>query len=130
MKPLTVEWVEKAEADFRLACREAAAEGPANHDAVCFHAQQAAEKYLKACLQERDIPFPRVHDLMTLINLLSPPVDAFGGLEAELTRLSELAVATRYPGYTADRDAATDSLAIVDIVRTVCRRLLGLEADG
>src|SRR2546428_224026 len=46
MKPLTREWVEKAEEDFRVARREQGAK-PAAYNAVCFHAQQCVEKYLE-----------------------------------------------------------------------------------
>ena len=53
MNPLTLEWIEKAEGDFGTAQRELSAAAPRNYDAVCFHAQQCAEKYLKAALQER-----------------------------------------------------------------------------
>ncbi len=65
MKPITREWVEKAEEDFRVARREQGAR-PAAHNAVCFHAQQCVEKYLKAFLQEHDLPFYRTHDLEAL----------------------------------------------------------------
>jgi HEPN domain-containing protein len=52
MNPITLEWVEKAEGDFAAAERELAVVVDPNYDAVCFHAQQCAEKYLKARLQE------------------------------------------------------------------------------
>jgi HEPN domain-containing protein len=55
MKPLTSEWVEKAEWDFATANREIRVRKSPNFDAVCFHAQQCAEKYLKALLQEADL---------------------------------------------------------------------------
>ena len=50
MKPLSLEWIEKAEGDFHsLECEVRARKHP-NYDAACFHAQQCAEKYLKhAC---------------------------------------------------------------------------------
>jgi len=50
MKPLTSEWVEKAEGDLATAKREIRVRKAPNFDAVCFHAQQCAEKYLKALL--------------------------------------------------------------------------------
>jgi HEPN domain-containing protein len=71
MKPLTAEWVAKAEGDFATACREAAvADGP-NWDAVCFHAEQCAEKYLKARLVEAGVSFPKTHDLTVLLDSCS-----------------------------------------------------------
>ena len=73
MKPLTQEWIDKAEGDFRTAGRELRTEQLPNYDAVCFHARQCAEKYLKARLQETDIPVPPTHDLTVLSDLLLPP---------------------------------------------------------
>ena len=59
MKPLTREWVEKGEGDRSTARRELRVRKSPNFDAVCFHAQQCAEKYLKALLQERGAAIPR-----------------------------------------------------------------------
>jgi HEPN domain-containing protein len=53
MRALTREWVAKAEGDFHTARREARVRQAPNYDAVCFHCQQSAEKYLKAFLQEQ-----------------------------------------------------------------------------
>ncbi len=54
MKLLTREWIDKAEGDFATASREIRVRKSPNYDAVCFHAQQCAEKYLKALLQESE----------------------------------------------------------------------------
>ncbi len=69
MNPVTQEWVEKAEADFHVALREFRARKHRSLDAICFHAQQCAEKYLKARLQEAGISFPKTHSLPMLLNL-------------------------------------------------------------
>lgn len=55
MKRTTREWVDKAEGDATVAERELAAPNPVS-DAVCFHAQQCVEKYLKGVLEERGSP--------------------------------------------------------------------------
>jgi len=47
MKPITLEWIDKAEGDWTSAQREHRARQRPNYDAACFHAQQYAEKYLK-----------------------------------------------------------------------------------
>jgi HEPN domain-containing protein len=67
MKPLTKEWIKKAEKDFRVAKREINAEPP-SLNAVCFHAQQCVEKYLKAVLQENEVVFQKIHDLEVLLH--------------------------------------------------------------
>ena len=47
MKRKTMTWVRKAEDDWDAAC-ELATRSPPLRDAVCFHCQQSAEKYMKA----------------------------------------------------------------------------------
>jgi HEPN domain-containing protein len=59
--------VEKAEGDFQTAQREMRARKSPNFDSATFHAQQCAEKYLKARLQEAGVNFPHTHDLESLL---------------------------------------------------------------
>jgi HEPN domain-containing protein len=68
MTPLTQEWVDKAEGDFLTATRELRARKSPNYDTVCFHAQQSAEKYLKARLKEENVPFGKTHNLADLLD--------------------------------------------------------------
>ena len=70
MNPLSLEWIEKAEGDFATVQRELRARKAPNFDAACFHAQQCAEKYLKALLQEANVPFGKTHNLIALLELL------------------------------------------------------------
>ncbi len=72
MKAETIEWVQKAEGDMNTAQREFTVLEKTKHDAVCFHAQQCAEKYLKARLIEEGLPVTRTHDLEILLNQLLP----------------------------------------------------------
>ena len=44
MKPITAEWVAKAEGDFAVLEREINVRDNPSYDAICFHAQQCAEK--------------------------------------------------------------------------------------
>src|SRR5713226_9024734 len=70
MKPITLEWVAKAEGDWDAAQREYRARKRPNYDAACFHAQQCAEKYLKARLCEAAAPFPPTQNLVALLVLV------------------------------------------------------------
>lgn len=58
------QWLAKAKSDLVAAERLIAAAGP--YDAVCFHAQQAAEKALKALLAFALAPIPHTHNLEEL----------------------------------------------------------------
>lgn len=125
MQPLTVEWIAKAEEDFAVGSRELArSESPA-FNAVCFHAQQAAEKFIKAVIQERGIPVPAIHNLPVLAKVVDEG-RAFELLRGDLAALSQLAVSSRYPGYFANRRAAKEAMDTAEQVRMNCRGLLGL----
>jgi len=76
MNDVVQEWVSKAEGDYRTANREFAVTDEPNYDAVCYHAQQCIEKLMKANLIEREIPFPRTHNLVQLAGLLKPALPA------------------------------------------------------
>ena len=97
-----------------------------NYDAVCFHAQQCAEKYLKAFLQEADVSFPRTHDLADLLSFTLSNEPTWASMTADLNILSAFAVEYRYPGDSADLDEAKEALQICENVRNVIRRALDL----
>ncbi len=130
MKPLTCEWVEKAEGDFATARRELRVRQAPNYDAVCFHTQQCAEKYLKARLQEADIPFGRTHNLPALFALLLPVEPALETLRPHLRALTAFAVGVRYPGESADKAEARDALILCRTVRHCLRLHLALESEA
>jgi len=127
MKPLTREWVEKAEADRRTAQREFSAPADPNYDDACFHTQQCAEKYLKAYLQETETAFPRTHHLGSLLDLAVRSDPGLEPLRSGLTQVSSLAVGTRYPGFTADSELANRAIGICRDVRQTLRGCLGFQ---
>ena len=126
MKPSSSEWVNKAEEDYRLMEAAGGLDPPA-YDGGCFHAQQAAEKYLKAVLAERVIPFPKVHDLTRLLDLIDPANNELTAMRADLDALSRLSTQVRYPGFSADSDKAKEARGIAAAVRRICRWQLGLQ---
>jgi HEPN domain-containing protein len=126
MKRETARWVRKAEADFQGARR--LAEGkPALHDLICFHCQQAAEKYLKALLQDFGLAVPRIHDLENLLLSLLPHDPSLKKLGRSLAALTPFAVDYRYPGDSATKRDAQAALRRTDRVRQEIRRRLGLQ---
>lgn len=126
MKPETTEWVQKAEGDMNTAQREFAVQDEPNHDAVCFHAQQCAEKYLKARLIEENLPVMRTHDLEALLNQILPFETGFADLMQSVRILSAMAVEVRYPGMAADEDDAAEALRSSGKIRSAIRAALGI----
>jgi len=98
MNPAVAEWVSKAEGDYLTAGRELRVRKSPNYDAVCFHAQQCAEKYLKAMLQENDKQIPKIHNLIELMLLCEESDRGFEMLRADLVTLEHFSVRVRYPG--------------------------------
>jgi HEPN domain-containing protein len=126
MKRITAEWLRKAEADLGMAITLAAAKTP-YHDGVCFHCQQAAEKFLKALLQELALPVPRTHELTDLQVLALPHHASLRSLRRGLDFLTRFAVDPRYPGFRANKSQARSALRWAKRMEEVCRGLLGLK---
>jgi HEPN domain-containing protein len=129
MNELTAEWIAKAEGDWTTAGRELRARRNPNYDAACFHAQQAAEKYLKAFLQEHAVHFPKVHNLIELLEFCLPIDASFELYRDLLVRLDRFAVRYRYPGESAERTEARVALEGARVTRAFVRGRLGLPGD-
>ena len=89
------QWVRKAEHDLEAASRIMAAEEGCPFDMVCFHCQQAAEKYMKCLLTYRGTQTPRTHDLKALAALI-PPEQKLPLRVEDLVELNPYAVDVRY----------------------------------
>jgi HEPN domain-containing protein len=126
MKPITQEWISKAEGDFATAQREHQVQDTPNYDAVCFHSQQCTEKYLKARLQEENIAFGKTHDLSRLLDLLMPIEPSWESLRSRLDALTTYAVEFRYPGLSADQAIATQALQDCTDIRQTIRQHFSL----
>ncbi|MBI3823446.1 MAG: HEPN domain-containing protein [Planctomycetes bacterium] len=95
-----------------------------HHDEVCFHAQQSAEKYLKALLEELGQPVPRTHILEDLIVLLAAHHASLRSLRRGARFLTSFAVVTRYPDRDATKREAVSSLRWATKFRAAARTLL------
>lgn len=65
---------------------------------LCFNAQQAAEKAIKALLLNRGIRFPYIHDIAELLHLLAQAGEDIPPRVQDAEVLSDYAVEARYPG--------------------------------
>lgn len=92
------EWLNRARSDLLLARSEE--EGIYLED-LCFHAQQAAEKAIKALLIRHDVEFPYVHDIAELLTLLEKAGHRIPESLRRVETLTRFAVFTRYPGIAA-----------------------------
>lgn len=90
-------WVEKAEHDLLAAEHGLVLADRGLTEIVCFHCQQAAEKYLKAVLVFNQANFPKTHDLRLLLDM-ARQVSMLALDSRDVLPLNRYAVEGRYPG--------------------------------
>lgn len=89
------EWIEKADSDFQFAERNLVENG--FYEQICFHFQQAAEKFLKAYIVANELEFKKVHDLGELVQICQRKNSGFKFLEKEAKFLTDFYLEPRYP---------------------------------
>ena len=128
MNPVTLEWIELAEEDYAIA-KLIQREQLAMLNGMCFHAQQCVEKYLKAWLQEMNIPIPRTHNLEELLNLILPTIPTWRAWKVEISKLSKHAVETRYVGQSPTAEDVDQVMQTCEMIRQEVRAELKLPTE-
>lgn len=147
MKPITKEWIEKAEGDYKAGTVQWDTRDPV-YDDVCFHAQQCAEKYLKAWLEEKGINFSKTHDLLELAKLCLPTLPELSNIMPDMRftyraafqpdtfqndafqvgePLGKIGIKVRYPGTPAEKRDAESCWRVALQTRNFIREKLGTE---
>ena len=117
-------WLRFAQEDLKVAESAAASSDFAPHIG-CYHAQQTAEKALKAVLIFLQIPFPFTHDLNNLRDLIPSTWDVTH-LHPRLGSLSQWVIIGRYPGNwpeATDQDAGDAADQARDVWETILNDL-------
>ena len=87
-------------------------------DTACFHAQQAAEKYIKAYLISKETEHPFIHDLEKLIAICATIDPSFSEIVEIADPLTPYAVELRYDfDFHPDYDRAADAVAKAESIR-------------
>ena len=128
---IVAEWLRKAQADLAVADRLVSEEA-IFANAVAFHCQQAAEKFLKALLVWAEIDFPKTHDLKELLTLASRVDEQLASHLRATTSLTPYGVDLRYPGDRPDASPAEarEAVRLAQIVRDAVLTLLPRSACG
>jgi HEPN domain-containing protein len=124
------EWLNRARSDLVLARAEE--EGIYLED-LCFHAQQAAEKAVKALLIMYGIEFPYVHDIAQLLTLLERAGQEIPEPVRQSERLTRFAVFTRYPdvGPPVSHQEHAEAVNIAEaVVRWAEERILPRQGEA
>lgn len=126
-RAVVAEWVRKAEQDIAAAeyLLPFVAESA---NAIAFHSQQAAEKYLKALLTWWSIDFPKTHVITRLLALVETRDRALAKSLVEAIVVSHYGVGARYPGESPDASPAEaeEAVRLAKMVRDAVRPLLPL----
>lgn len=123
------QWVARADDDMRVARHTLTLPDECPYRLVAYHAQQCAEKCLKAYLVLRGIDFPFTHDIARLLELCSEQADWTNSLK-DAEELTPFAITARYP---ADDEPVSEAEArrAVDIARRVREEVrTALSAEG
>jgi HEPN domain-containing protein len=119
---LASSWLAKAKGDMAVA--RILIEGDEPHlDAGVYHCQQAAEKSLKALLALNENPFPKSHNLRSLLDLALPLHPELSSLANACILLTPYATEFRYPAdvFEPDPSEAAEAVhlaqGIVDAIR-------------
>lgn len=119
------DWVAKAEVDFEAARMLSRSRKKGMPDAVCYHCQQCAEKYLKAYLVLHRVAYPKTHDLLKILEMVLPIDALMAVVQREIKFLNPYSIGIRYPGESADREEAKKAIKAVISVREIIRERLG-----
>ncbi len=93
---LITNWIDKAGKDL-LSAEHELSFPDAVTETVCFHCQQAAEKYLKAYLVFLGVSFTKTHEIGELITKCESRDKEISLLKEEADKLTDYAVEVRYP---------------------------------
>ncbi|MBN1292815.1 MAG: HEPN domain-containing protein [Candidatus Latescibacteria bacterium] len=95
------EWLKHALSDLRYAKLGIEPDNILSQQ-ICFHAQQAVEKSLKAILLFSNVDFPLTYDIYQLIDILKISGITLPSDFEDAGILTPYAVETRYPGYMTE----------------------------
>jgi HEPN domain-containing protein len=124
MKPMTRAWAVKAEGDLATAEREAKVKDDPNFEAVCHHAKECALHYLRARLEEAEIPFPLTSHLVVLLELCLELEPSWDGSRNDLRFLTTSANQSMEPDSHTNRKIAQQALEMARSFREEARRSL------
>ncbi|MEO8210143.1 MAG: HEPN domain-containing protein [bacterium] len=127
---LVKNWLIKANNDILISINEL--ELPENKivtDGVCFHCQQAVEKFFKAYLISKEIEFPKTHNLELLQQLCTLQFPDFKKIE--LSNLSDFAVDVRYGSefYLPSIQEAKESFELASNVKKFVLNILNVKEE-
>jgi HEPN domain-containing protein len=120
-------WLFRANEDINVLNKLYTSDPKSFASTICFHAQQAVEKFLKAFLIFNDIDFPKTHDLDFLLSE-SIKIDKTGFQDINLKSLTDFGVSVRYPDdfFIPDQKETKDYRDVAIKVKTIVEGKINL----
>ena len=120
-----IQWITYGDEDLVLAKHGLILATTAPYRLIAYHAQQCAEKYMKAYLVYHRIDFPYTHNIAQLLELCPDKIEWENNLEVA-EELSPFAITTRYPGEDepVTEEEARKTIEIAGLVRDTIRSAL------
>ncbi|MCK4292755.1 MAG: HEPN domain-containing protein [Planctomycetes bacterium] len=120
-----MQWLSLADEDLNLASHALGLGVQSPHRLIAYHAQQCAEKYLKAFLVYHNVDFPYTHSIRILLKLCSN-LAAWAQTLKDAEQLSPYAITARYPGEDQEvtEAEAKQAIELARKVRTQVRNAL------
>jgi len=122
------QWLVYGDEDLRIAVHSLTLTSGCPYRLIAYHAQQCAEKYLKAYLVFHKIDFPYTHNISSLLDLCAANADWTETLR-EAEELTPFAVTARYPGEDEEvtKEETLRAIEIASRVQQVVRDALKRE---
>jgi len=122
-------WINKADKDL-LSAEHELSFPDAVTETICFHCQQAVEKYLKSYSVFLGIPFSKTHEIGELITKCEKVDQTISILKEEADELTDYAVEIRYPDewYEPTIEEAKKSYEIAKKVRNFVSKKINLKS--
>lgn len=122
------EWLRHADEDLRLARHAFKLKSSVPYKLIAYHAQQCAEKNIKAYLVFKKIDFPFSHNISALLEMLPSSADWLPEIKSA-ARLTTYAITTRYPG--KDKVSKKEAVRAVELAETVQKTIIrALRKEG
>lgn len=94
------DWISRADEDIKTS--EILLREGAMSNTICFHTQQAAEKYLKAFLASNEKHIRKIHDLVFILSACVKVDKSFNKLLEDAKYLDRFYIVARYPADTPE----------------------------
>ena len=131
-KLVILRWFYRADQDFGFARSSLLDREMSFYDQICFHFQQAAEKYLKAYVVKFELPFKKEHNLVKLLKICRHHDESFKSLWTHCRYLNAFYLETRYADTkfaVTSKENTQTAFESVGQIQKVIRQKLGIRGE-